>query len=62
TEPPHSSSGDEMTKSFRRDDSGLELSEYAIAAALVTLAVVVAFTKGSASITAVINNLAGYIK
>jgi Flp pilus assembly pilin Flp len=51
-----------MIKSFLRDDSGLELSEYAIAAALVTLAVVVAFTKGSASITAVINNLAGYIK
>ncbi|MDT5157013.1 MAG: hypothetical protein QOC99_3469 [Acidobacteriota bacterium] len=51
-----------MIKSFLRDDSGLELSEYAIAAALVTLAVVVAFTKVSASITAVINNLAGYIK
>lgn len=51
-----------MLKSFLRDDSGLELSEYAIAAALVMLAVVLAFANVSANITTVINNLASYIK
>jgi pilus assembly protein Flp/PilA len=51
-----------MRKSFLRDDSGLELSEYAIAAALVTLAVVFAFSNISANITKVINNLAAAIK
>jgi pilus assembly protein Flp/PilA len=54
--------GDVMLKSFLRDDSGLELSEYAIAAALVMLAVVLAFANVSANITTVINNLASYIK
>jgi Flp pilus assembly pilin Flp len=38
------------------------MSEYAIAAALIMLAVVFAFSNVSASITTVINNLAGYIK
>ena len=32
-----------MIKKFLRDESGLELSEYAVAAALVALAVVAAF-------------------
>ena len=33
-----------MLKNFLRDESGLELSEYAVAAALVALAVITAFT------------------
>ena len=38
-----------MIKNFLRDETGLELSEYAVAAALVALAVITAFgTLGSA--------------
>jgi pilus assembly protein Flp/PilA len=38
-----------MIKKFLRDETGLELSEYAVAAALVAVAAVVAFrTLGSA--------------
>jgi pilus assembly protein Flp/PilA len=33
-----------MIKRFFRDETGLELSEYAVAAALVALAVITAFT------------------
>jgi pilus assembly protein Flp/PilA len=33
-----------MLKKFFRDETGLELSEYAVAAALVALAVITAFT------------------
>ena len=33
-----------MIKRFFRDETGLELSEYAVAAALVAIAVVAAFT------------------
>ncbi|HEX8071718.1 MAG TPA: Flp family type IVb pilin [Pyrinomonadaceae bacterium] len=33
-----------MIKNFLRDETGLELSEYAVAAALVALAVITAFT------------------
>ena len=33
-----------MIKRFLRDETGLELSEYAVAAALVAMAVVTAFT------------------
>ncbi|HST52867.1 MAG TPA: hypothetical protein VLJ61_12720 [Pyrinomonadaceae bacterium] len=51
-----------MNRRFLSDESGLEMSEYAIAAALITLAVVVGFSNVSASITTVINNLAGWIK
>ena len=51
-----------MFRSFLRDESGLELSEYAIAAALVTLAVIAAFTTVGGNISTVINNLAGNIK
>ena len=51
-----------MIKSFLRDESGLELSEYAIAAALVSLAVIAAFTTVGKNINTVINNLAGNIK
>ena len=33
-----------MLKKFMQDETGLELSEYAVAAALVALAVITAFT------------------
>jgi Flp pilus assembly pilin Flp len=49
-------------KAFLRDDSGLELSEYAMAAALITLAVMVAFTSVGANVKGVITNLAANIK
>jgi pilus assembly protein Flp/PilA len=51
-----------IIRNFLRDESGLELSEYAVAAALVALAVVLAFTALGTNISGVINNLAGYIK
>jgi pilus assembly protein Flp/PilA len=55
-------SNTKMIKSFLRDESGLELSEYAVAAALVALAVVTVFTTLGKNISGVINNLASYIK
>jgi len=51
-----------MIRSFLSDESGLELSEYAVAAALVTLAVMVAFTAVGTNINGVIGNLASKIK
>jgi Flp pilus assembly pilin Flp len=51
-----------MIRSFLSDESGLELSEYAVAAALVTLAVVVAFTAVGTNINGVIGNLASKLK
>jgi pilus assembly protein Flp/PilA len=51
-----------MIKSFLRDETGLELSEYAVAAALIALAVVGVFTTLGGNIKGVINNLAGNIK
>lgn len=51
-----------MIRNFFSDESGLELSEYAVAAALIALAVVGVFTTLGANISGVINNLAGYIK
>jgi pilus assembly protein Flp/PilA len=51
-----------MIKNFLRDESGLELSEYAVAAALIALAVVGIFTTLGDNITTVINNLATKIK
>ena len=50
-----------MLRRFLKDDSGLELSEYAIAAALVTLAVIATFSTLGANITTVIGNLADTI-
>lgn len=50
-------------KNFFKDETGLELSEYAVAAALITVALVLAFTQlGSAiaeKITALKNTIAG---
>jgi pilus assembly protein Flp/PilA len=51
-----------MFKTFLKDESGLELSEYAVAAALVAIAAVVAFQTLGANIGARIDTLAGYIK
>ena len=51
-----------MIKNFLRDETGLELSEYAVAAALVAIAVVGAFSTLGGNIKTVINNLATNIK
>jgi pilus assembly protein Flp/PilA len=48
----------QMIKKFLRDETGLELSEYAVAAALVALAVITAFTTLGTNIGAKIGNLA----
>ena len=51
-----------MLKKFQSDETGLELTEYAMAAALVTLAVVVSITALGNNVTSVIGNLASFIK
>jgi pilus assembly protein Flp/PilA len=51
-----------MIKNFLRDETGLELSEYAVAAALVALAVVGVFTTLGDAITDRINFLSSKIK
>jgi pilus assembly protein Flp/PilA len=51
-----------IIKDFLRDESGLELSEYVVASALVTLAVITAFTSVGSAIAGKISILAGYIK
>lgn len=50
-----------MIKRFLRDETGLELSEYAVAAALVALAAVAAFQLLGGKISGAINTLAGKI-
>ena len=47
-----------MFRKFLKDESGLELSEYAVAAALVALAAVAAFQLLGENIGAKINTLA----
>jgi pilus assembly protein Flp/PilA len=51
-----------MIKRFFHDETGLELSEYAVAAALVALACVAAFQLLGTNISTVISNLAGKIQ
>jgi pilus assembly protein Flp/PilA len=46
-----------MIKRFFRDETGLELSEYAVAAALIALATVAAFQLLGTTITGKINEL-----
>ncbi|HEX8147706.1 MAG TPA: hypothetical protein VF591_11040 [Pyrinomonadaceae bacterium] len=46
-----------MLKKFFRDETGLELSEYAVAAALIALATVTAFTGLGNTIKTAITNL-----
>jgi pilus assembly protein Flp/PilA len=50
-----------MISKFFRDETGLELSEYAVAAALVAIAVVGAFTALGGAISNKINTLAATI-
>lgn len=51
-----------MFRTFWKDESGLELSEYAVAAALVALACVLAFQTLGANIGTRIDTLVGYLK
>ena len=51
-----------MLKRFFRDETGLELSEYAVAAALVILVAAGAFTALGGSINTVIENLTDAIE
>ncbi|HEY7785569.1 MAG TPA: hypothetical protein VIB00_12620 [Pyrinomonadaceae bacterium] len=51
-----------MVKNFLRDERGLELSEYAVAAALIALATVAAFQLLGANITSKITDLANNVK
>ena len=50
--------GETNMKRFLKDDTGLELSEYAVAAALVALAVAAAFTALGDAIGVRLNQLA----
>ena len=50
-----------MIKRFLRDETGLELSEYAVAAALVAIACVAAFTLLGGNIATRITELANTI-
>jgi pilus assembly protein Flp/PilA len=50
-----------MLKKFFRDETGLELSEYAVAAALIALATVAAFGGLGTKIKDAITNLSGKI-
>jgi pilus assembly protein Flp/PilA len=49
-------------KNFINDETGLELSEYAVAAALIAVAVAAAFTNLGTAITGAINDLKTKIK
>jgi pilus assembly protein Flp/PilA len=53
---------DRMFRKFLKDESGLELSEYAVAAALIALACVAAFQLLGTNIGTKINELAGKIQ
>ena len=50
-----------MFKRFMKDETGLELSEYAVAAALIALACVTAFTTLGTTIKSAIENLGSKI-
>jgi Flp pilus assembly pilin Flp len=50
-----------MLKDFLKDETGLELSEYAVAAALVAIAVAGVFTALGDKIGVKINELSGHI-
>jgi len=51
-----------VIRQFLNDESGLELSEYAVAAALVALAAVLAFSAIGKNVAGVLTNLANNIK
>ena len=50
-----------MIKRFLRDETGLELSEYAVAAALIALAVITAFSTLGTNIGTKITSLANSV-
>ena len=50
-----------MFKNFLKDETGLELSEYAVAAALVAIAVAGVFAALGDAITTKISELSGHI-
>jgi pilus assembly protein Flp/PilA len=51
-----------MLKRFLKDETGLELSEYAVAAALITMAIATAITTLGGNITEKITSLAKAVK
>jgi Flp pilus assembly pilin Flp len=51
-----------MIRKFLSDEKGLELSEYAVAAALIALATVTAFQLLGTNITSKITDLANNVK
>ena len=51
-----------MIRKFLSDEKGLELSEYAVAAALIALATVAAFQLLGTNITSKITDLANSVK
>ena len=51
-----------MIRKFLTDENGLELSEYAVAAALIALATVAAFQLLGTNITGKITDLANNVK
>ncbi len=51
-----------MIRKFLSDESGLELSEYAVAAAMIALATVAAFQLLGTNITSRITDLANNVK
>ena len=51
-----------MIRKFFKDDEGLELSEYAVAAALIALATVTAYQLLGTSIASRITDLANNVK
>lgn len=51
-----------MLMRFFKDESGLELSEYAVAAALVAVATVAAYTLLANNVAVRIETLAGFIQ
>ena len=51
-----------MLMTFFKDENGLELSEYAVIAALIVLATVAAFTLLNDQIATRIETLAGFIQ
>ena len=51
-----------MLMRFFKDEAGLELSEYAVAAALVAVATVAAFELLGANVATRIERLAGFIQ
>lgn len=50
-----------MFKKFLKDETGLELSEYAVAAALIAIAAAGVFTALGDSISGKVNGLGGHI-